>query len=91
MSTTKRQNIALKNSLSAGTGSGRPTGNGLRPIRPTPSILDQIPRDDLDNEDISVVEGTFSSPPVVIPVQTGKQNYKILIIIHYNLVLIILH
>ena len=91
MSTTKRQNIALKNSLSAGTGSGRPTGNGLRPIRPTPSILDQIPRDDLDNEDISVVEGTFSSPPVVIPVQTGKQNYKILIIFHYNLVLIILH
>lgn len=41
--------------------------------------MDQIPRDDLDNEDISVVEGTFSSPPVVIPVQTGKQNHKILI------------
>jgi hypothetical protein len=34
--------------------------------------LDQIPRDDLDNEDISVVEGTFSSPPVVIPVQTDN-------------------
>ena len=91
MSAAKQQNITLKKILSSGTGSGRPTGNGLRPIRPTPSILDQIPRDDLDNEDISVVEGTFSSPPVVIPVQTGKQNYKILIIFHYNLVLIILH
>ena len=68
--------------LRPSTGSGRPTGNGLRPIRPTPSILDQIPRDDLDNEDISVVEGTFSSPPVVIPVQTGKQKYKILMNFH---------
>ena len=82
MRAAKRQNIGLKNSLFAGTGSGRPTGNGLRPIRPTPSILDQIPRDDLDNEDISVVEGTFSSPPVVIPIQTGKQNFKILINFH---------
>ena len=88
MSAATRQNIALKKYLSSGTGSGRPTGNGLRPIRPTPSILDQIPRDDLDNEDISVVEGTFSSPPVVIPVQTGKQNYKILMNFHLNCIII---
>ena len=61
------------------TGSGRlQTGNGApqigngRPIRPTPSILDQIPRDDEDYDEISVVEGTFSSPPVVIPIQTGS-------------------
>ena len=50
------------------TGSGRPR----QPIRPTPSILDQIPRGDEDYDDVSVVEGTFSSPPVVIPIQTGS-------------------
>ena len=50
------------------TGSGRPR----QPIRPTPSILDQIPRDDGDYDDVSVVEGTFSSPPVVIPIQTDN-------------------
>ncbi len=39
-----------------------------RPIRPTPSILDQIPKDE---DGIDVIEGTFENRPV-IPFRTDK-------------------
>lgn len=40
-----------------------------RPIRPTPSILDQIPTDD---DGIELIEGTFESRPSVIPIRTDQ-------------------
>ena len=58
----------------------RPIRPGLRPqtrpgpIRPTPSILDQIPTDD---DDVSVIDGVWPSspPPLVIPIQTDNPPF----------------